>query len=47
MTVFVVALFMNSIGLRLRSQLAGRLGGFYSSFVVCEQGKVQTDNENT
>jgi hypothetical protein len=32
--VFAVALFMNSIGEKLRSQLAGRLGGFYDYFVL-------------
>lgn len=32
--VFVVALFMNAVGKKLRSQLAGRLGCFYDYFVL-------------
>jgi len=32
--VFLVALFMNGVGLRLRAQLAGRLGSFYDYFVL-------------
>lgn len=32
--VFAIALFMNSVGRKLRAQLAGRLGSFYDYFVL-------------